>query len=168
VAAYNSFRSFNSLTPWEFAVIDPVATNDPFQLNRFLEAQADDYDQALAELKGGRKQTHWMWYVFPQIEGLGSSPMAQRYAIQNLAEAKAYFAHPELGPRLLACAEAVLGIEGKSAHDILGSPDDLKLCSSATLFAAVSLPGSVFERLLVKYFGGIADERTLQQLKTQR
>jgi uncharacterized protein (DUF1810 family) len=155
----------SSFTTWEIEMTDPMATNDPFQLNRFLEAQADDFDQALAELKGGRKRTHWMWYVFPQIEGLGSSPMARRYAIQSFAEAKAYLAHPELGPRLLACAEAVMGIDGKSANDILGSPDDLKLCSSATLFAAVSQSGSVFGRLLDKYFGGIEDEQTLRRLE---
>jgi uncharacterized protein (DUF1810 family) len=135
--------------------------DDPFDLNRFVAAQEDDYEQALAEIRSGRKRTHWMWYVFPQFAGLGSSSMAERYAIKSAEEAKACLAHPILGPRLVECAEAVLGVEGRSVHEIFGSPDDLKLRSSATLFAAVSPSGSAFERVLDKYYGGEADEKTI-------
>src|SRR5690242_4896170 len=127
-------------------------TNDPNDLRRFVQAQEDDYEQALSEIKSGRKQSHWMWYVFPQFEGLGFSSMSQRYAITSLAEATAYLAHPILGPRLVACAEAALRIEGRTAREVFGSPDDMKLRSCATLFACVSPPGSVFHQLLDKYF----------------
>ena len=106
-----------------------------------------------------------MWYVFPQIAGLGSSGMAQRYAIESAAEARAYLAHPVLGPRLVDCVEAVLRVEGRSASEIFGSPDDLKLRSCATLFAQVSPSGSVFERLLVSYFDGERDTKTLELLQ---
>jgi len=133
-------------------------------LERFVEAQQGDYDRALAEIRSGRKQTHWMWYIFPQIAGLGSSLTATRYAIQNRAEAEAYLAHPILGPRLLEIAEAAAAIDGASATEVFGYPDDLKLRSCATLFAAVSPPGSVFERLLDKYFNGQPDVRTLESL----
>jgi len=133
-------------------------------LERFVEAQQGDYDRALAEIRSGRKRTHWMWYIFPQIAGLGSSLMATRYAIQNRAEAEAYLAHPILGPRLLEIAEAAAAIDGASATEVFGYPDDLKLRSCATLFAAVSPPGSVFERLLDKYFNGQPDGRTLESL----
>ncbi len=136
--------------------------DDPFNLSRFVAAQAGDYERALAEIKGGWKRTHWMWYVFPQFEGLGSSPTAQRYAIKSVEEARAYLAHTVLGPRLVECAEAALGVQGRTATEIFGSPDDLKLRSSATLFAAVSPPGSVFEQVLAKYYGGRHDERTLR------
>src|SRR5436190_929058 len=118
---------------------------DRYDLERFVEAQKDDYERALEEIKSGRKRTHWMWYIFPQIDGLGASAMARRYAIKTLAEAKAYMTHPILGRRLVECAEAVNGVDGRSAHEMFGSPDDLKLQSSATLFALVSPPGSVFE-----------------------
>lgn len=137
---------------------------DPFDLGRFLAAQADDYDRALSEVRGGRKQTHWMWYVFPQLDGLGASPTARHYAIRSRAEARAYLAHPVLGPRLAECAGAAVGVEGRSATAVFGSPDDLKLRSCATLFAAVSALGSVFERLLAKYFDGRPDDRTLRLL----
>ena len=137
---------------------------DPFDLQRFVAAQAVNYDDALAELRAGRKRTHWMWYVFPQVAGLGESAMSRRFAIRSAAEARAYLAHPVLGPRLVACADAMLAIEQRSAREVLGSPDDLKLRSCATLFAAVSPPRSVFERLLARYFGGAPDERTLRQL----
>jgi len=142
----------------------PVTRDDPYDLARFVEAQRDVYAGALAELAAGRKRTHWMWFVFPQIEGLGSSRMAQRYAISGAAEAEAYLRHPVLGPRLLECAEALLAVEGRTAREILGPPDDLKLKSSATLFAAVSPPGSVFERLLDRYCAGERDEATLRRL----
>lgn len=137
---------------------------DPYDLNRFIEAQAGDYERALAEIRSGRKRSHWMWYIFPQIDGLGFSPTARRYSIKSRAEAEAYLRHPVLGPRLLACAEAALAVEGRSALEIFGSPDDLKLRSCATLFALVSPPGSVFERLLDRYYDGERDEATLRIL----
>jgi uncharacterized protein (DUF1810 family) len=136
-------------------------------LDRFVEAQRTTYETALAELGDGRKVSHWMWFVFPQLDGLGFSATAQRYGIQSLAEAEAYLRHPILGPRLVASAEAVLAVDGRSAREIFGSPDDLKLRSCATLFAQVSPAGSVFERLLAKYFGGEADAETLRLLRTK-
>ncbi len=137
---------------------------DPHDLKRFLSAQADDYAIALSEVKSGRKRSHWMWYIFPQFEGLGFSMTARRYAIKSVAEAKAYLEHPVLGPRLVECAEVALAVEGRSAHQIFGSPDDMKLKSCATLFSSVSPAGSVFERLLEKYFGGERDEMTIRLL----
>lgn len=144
-----------------------MADGDPYDLNRFVQAQATDYEQALAEIRGGRKQSHWMWYIFPQLDGLGSSPMARRYAIRSVAEARAYLDHPVLGPRLVECAEAALGVDGRSALDVFGSPDDLKLRSCATLFALVSPAGSVFHRLLDSYFDGHGDARTHHLLEYQ-
>jgi uncharacterized protein (DUF1810 family) len=138
--------------------------SDSYKLDRFLEAQAADYDTALAEIRSGRKQSHWMWYVFPQIAGLGVSETSQYFAIRNLAEAKAYLAHPILGPRLIECADALLALDGRTAREIFGSPDDLKLRSSATLFAHVSPARSAFQRVLEKYFDGASDERTLRLL----
>jgi uncharacterized protein (DUF1810 family) len=137
---------------------------DPHDLARFVRAQADSYDTALAEVRAGRKRSHWMWYVLPQLDGLGSSPPARLYAIKSAAEAAAYLAHPVLGPRLVAVAEAALGVEGKSAAEVFGSPDDLKLRSCATLFAHVSPAGSVFHRLLDRYFPGGPDAATLRLL----
>ena len=142
-----------------------TAADDPYDLTRFVRAQEGDYAQALAELEGGRKRSHWMWYVFPQFEGLGSSATSKRYAIKSIAEARAYLAHPILAPRLLECAEAVVRVEGRSATEIFGSPDDLKLKSCATLFAPLLPPGSVFDRLLAKYYGGERDGRTLQLVR---
>ena len=136
--------------------------DDPYKLSRFVEAQEEDYDQAIAEIRRGRKQSHWMWYIFPQFDGLGFSSTSKRYAIKSLAEAKAYLGHPVLGPRLMECAEAVVRIEGRSALEIFGSPDDVKLMSCATLFACVSPVGSVFDRLLGKYFHGERDGQTLR------
>ena len=138
--------------------------NDPYDLNRFLEKQEFAYEQALTEISRGQKRTHWMWYIFPQLEGLGFSATAQRYSIKSLEEAKAYLDHPVLGPRLLRCAEAILRVEGRSAEEILGYPDDLKLRSCATLFACVLPAGSVFDRLLEKYYAGRRDDKTLQLL----
>jgi uncharacterized protein (DUF1810 family) len=132
-------------------------------LERFVEAQAPAYDQALKELRAGRKQSHWMWFVFPQIAGLGHSPMAQTYAIQSLEEARAYLAHPVLGARLRECCQAVMDVPGKSAHEIFGSPDDLKFRSSMTLFDLAS-PNEVFRDVLDGYFGGAVDPLTLQRL----
>ena len=140
-------------------------SDDPYDLRRFLQAQEGDYEQALSEIHGGRKHTHWMWYIFPQIDGLGFSSTSKFYAIKSAEEAKAYLAHTVLGPRLLECAEAVGGVEGKSAAEIFGSPDDMKLKSCATLFASVSPPGSAFERLLDKYYQGRRDKKTLDLLK---
>jgi uncharacterized protein (DUF1810 family) len=145
-------------------MIDNRNPVDPYDLNRFVEAQAVNYPDALAELRAGQKRSHWMWYVFPQIAGLGHSPMAERYAIRSEAEARAYLAHPVLGPRLTECSEAVLAVENRSAHEIMGSPDDLKLGSCATLFAQVSTEGSVFHRILDKYYSSDPDRMTLQLL----
>jgi uncharacterized protein (DUF1810 family) len=143
---------------------DARGADDPFNLARFLEAQKDDYAQALAEITSGRKRSHWMWYVFPQLTGLGSSSTAQFYAIKNLDEARAYLAHPVLGARIRACAEAAVGVEGRSAEAIFGGIDALKLRSSATLFALVAEPGSVFDRVLAKFYAGERDARTLELL----
>jgi len=139
-------------------------TRDPHNLNRFVQAQEHDYDQALGEIRAGRKRSHWMWYVFPQFTGLGSSPTSAHYAIKSVQEATAYLAHPVLGPRLLECADAALQIEGRSALEVFGSPDDMKLRSSATLFASVSAEGSVFHQIIDKYFGGEQDVRTIELL----
>src|ERR1700724_2858332 len=139
--------------------------NDPNDLNRFRLAQQDDYERALAEVKNGRKRSHWMWYVFPQIDGLGFSSMSRRYSIKSLDEARAYLDHPVLGPRLVECAEAALGVKRRSAYEIFGSPDDMKLRSSATLFASVTPADSVFARLLDKFFDGKPDGKTLGLLE---
>lgn len=136
--------------------------DDPHDLSRFVQAQELDYQQALTEVRAGHKQSHWMWYIFPQFDGLGFSPTSRQYAIKNIAEAKAYLTHPTLGPRLVECCEAAVSVEGQSAAEIFGSPDDMKLRSCATLFATVSPPGSVFERLLDKFFHGTPDEKTLR------
>jgi uncharacterized protein (DUF1810 family) len=138
--------------------------NDPYDLERFVRAQRDDCELALSEIMNGRKRSHWMWYIFPQIEGLGSSAMSRRYAIKSRAEARAYLDHALLGPRLLACVEALLNLEGRSVEQIFGFPDDRKLRSCATLFATVSPSGSVFQRLLERYFHGERDAATLRQL----
>jgi uncharacterized protein (DUF1810 family) len=143
---------------------DSRNTNDPFDLSRFLKAQEHDYERALSEIKGGEKRTHWMWYIFPQIDGLAFSSTSKHYAIKSIEEAKAYLDHPVLGPRLLECAEAVVRVEGRTATEIFGSPDDLKLRSCATLFASVSPSGSVFHRLLAKYYESSSDEKTLRLL----
>jgi uncharacterized protein (DUF1810 family) len=129
-----------------------------------VRAQETDYERALSEIRSGRKRTHWMWYVFPQIDGLAFSATSKHYAIKGLAEARTYLNHPILGPRLLECAEAVVGVEGRSAAEIFGTPDDLKLRSCATLFACVSPRDSVFDRLLAKYYRGERDGKTLQLL----
>ena len=137
---------------------------DPYDLNRFLSAQEGVYERALAELKGGEKRTHWMWFIFPQIDGLGFSPMSKRYAIKSLDEARRYLQHPVLGARLLECVQALLEVRGRSAAEIFGYPDDLKLRSCLTLFVQVAQPGSVFEQALEKYYRGQPDEQTLSIL----
>ena len=139
--------------------------HDPFNLRRFVSAQEKIYDTVLAELGSGQKRTHWMWYIFPQLDGLGYSPTSKRYAIKNKAEARQYLSHPLLGKRLMECAETVLGIKGRSASQIFGSPDDMKLRSSMTLFASVAHPESVFARVLDRYFQGQPDSRTLDLLQ---
>jgi len=138
--------------------------HDIYDLNRFVTAQTDDYERALSEIISGRKRSHWMWYIFPQVDGLAFSPTSKQYSIKSIGEARAYLDHPVLGPRLLNCASAAVLIEGRSATEIFGSPDDLKLKSCATLFACVSPPGSVFDRLLEKYFRGARDNKTLELL----
>ncbi len=139
--------------------------DDPYNLNRFLQAQQGDYERALSEIKAGRKRTHWIWYVFPQLEGLAFSSTSQHYSIKSLDEARAFLAHPVLGPRLIECAEAVMSVGNRSAHEIFGSPDDLKVRSCATLFAFVSPSGSVFERLLKQLFPAGRDAKTLELLR---
>ena len=139
--------------------------SDPFQLSRFVEAQEKIYTRALAELENGRKRSHWMWFVFPQIEGLGFSSTTQYFSIKSLEEARRYLDHPLLGKRLIECAETILALEGQTASSIFGYPDDLKLKSSMTLFAAAAEPHSVFSRVLGKYYQGNRDERTVAILE---
>ena len=141
-----------------------AAPPDGFDLERFVAAQADVYNSALREIRNGRKLTHWMWFIFPQLAGLGMSPTSQHDGIARLREATAYLSHPLLGPRLIHCSEAVALVAGRSARDIFGSPDDMKLRSSATLFARVSDDSSVFRRILEQYFAGEPDPRTLALL----
>ena len=131
-------------------------------LKRFLDAQENDFERALAEIKRGRKQSHWMWYIFPQIAGLGSSETSRFYAVKTLAEAELYLAHPVLGARLVEISEALLEIEGKTANQIFDSPDDMKLKSSMTLFGALKNTNPIFQSVLDEYFNGTNDLRTLQ------
>ena len=138
--------------------------HDPYRLQRFVEAQDPLIDRVRAELRRGRKSSHWMWFVFPQISGLGSSPTAREYAISSLDEARAYLAHPVLGPRLLEAAELVVAVEGRSAAEVFGSPDDLKLRSSMTLFTRAAPDVPVFAEVLERFFGGTPDPRTLERI----
>lgn len=135
-------------------------------LQRFLDAQENIYPDALAELKAGKKRTHWMWFIFPQVAGLGNSPMAVRYAINSREEAQAYLDHSVLGSRLRECATALIGVQGRTANEIMGFPDDLKLKSSMTLFAAISNADPLFKQVLEHYYQGEQDEKTLQILTT--
>jgi uncharacterized protein (DUF1810 family) len=144
----------------------PVPHDDPFDLTRFVAAQRGVLDPAVTELVAGHKHTHWMWFVFPQVAGLGTSPMAKRYAIRSEAEARAYLAHPTLGPNLHRCVDALLTHDPLDPHAILGSPDDLKLRSSMTLFEAVA--DGRFGELLERGYGGERDERTLEVLTAWR
>ena len=139
-------------------------SDDPHDLNRFLSAQEGVYERALAELKGGQKRTHWMWYIFPQIEGLGYSPAAKRYSIKSIEEARQYLDHPVLGKRLWECTEAVIALKGGSLSEIFGYPDDLKFKSSMTLFEKIAGPGSVFSSALDRYCHGERDAATLRLL----
>ena len=138
--------------------------SDPYDLERFVAAQAPVFEQVLAELRTGRKRTHWMWFIFPQIVGLGSSPMAERYAISGRNEASAYLSHPILGPRLTQCTELVNQISGRPIEAIFGYPDDLKFRSSITLFSTVAVNPAVFRAALDKYFAGQPDPATVALL----
>jgi uncharacterized protein (DUF1810 family) len=139
-------------------------SDDPHRLSRFVEAQAGTYDQALAELRAGRKTGHWMWFVFPQVAGLGRSPTAQHYAVSGLDEARAYLAHPVLGPRLVESAQALLDLPGDDAVAVLGSIDAVKLRSSMTLFAHADPRQPVFRAVLERYFRAAEDEATTSRL----
>ena len=138
--------------------------NDRYDLNRFLSAQFSSYDCVLTELKQGKKMSHWMWYIFPQIEGLGHSSTARLFSIKSKNEAKAYLAHPILGERLKNCTQLVNDIEGHTVNEIFGHPDDLKFHSSMTLFACIEGNSRIFEWALSKYYGGKPDELTLEIL----
>jgi len=138
---------------------------DRFDLERFVQAQAGLYEQVLSELRAGRKRSHWIWFVFPQIAGLGHSPMAQRYAISSLDEARACLEHPVLGARLRECSALVLAVPGKTVHEIFGSPDDLKVHSSMTLFHRAAPDETVFGQCLQQYFAGEEDPGTVARLK---
>ena len=138
--------------------------SDPYDLQRFVDAQNPVYDKICAELRDGQKKSHWMWFVFPQIEGLGSSPMARKFAISSLAEAAAYLEHPVLGPRLTECTRLVNLVEGRSIEQIFGRPDDLKFRSSMTLFARASANNQAFVDALGRHFNGEFDPATLERL----
>jgi len=139
----------------------------PFDLDRFVRAQNGVYDEARDELLAGRKRTHWMWFVFPQLSGLGHSAMARRYALASLAEAEAYLAHSILGLRLIECSEIVNAVDGRTVHEIFGSPDDLKFHSCMTLFASVPDAPAIFDEALTKYFNGAPDRLTTKLLATK-
>jgi uncharacterized protein (DUF1810 family) len=140
------------------------SASDPFDLQRFVDAQARVYRQVVDELRAGRKRSHWIWFIFPQIAGLGSSPTAARYAISSLDEARAYLRHELLGPRLRECAQLVNAVQGRSIGEIFGSPDDLKVRSSMTLFAHATEDNQDFVELLERYYGGEEDRLTLERL----
>ncbi len=140
--------------------------SDPFDLDRFVRAQETVLAQVQEELRDGRKRSHWMWFVFPQLSGLGHSETARYYAIASRQEALAYLAHPLLGPRLIACSEQVNRIEGRSVQQIFGNPDDLKFRSSMTLFAAVRPEATVFRDALARHFAGTPDPATVDRLAT--
>ncbi|MGX9792001.1 DUF1810 domain-containing protein [Mycobacterium sp. MMS18-G62] len=141
---------------------------DQFDLRRFVDAQEPVYDEVLGELRGGRKRSHWIWFVFPQLRGLGRSPTAQRFGISSLDEARAYVQHDVLGPRLRECARLTAQIEGHSAEDVFGWPDNLKVRSSMTLFARATDDNADFRAVLDKFYGGQEDPATVEQLNTAR
>jgi uncharacterized protein (DUF1810 family) len=142
-----------------------VTSNDPYNLERFVEAQEPIFKGVRLELQAGHKAGHWMWFIFPQLKGLGHSQMADEYGIASRAEAEAYLKHPTLGPRLLECTRLVNAVSHRSIDNILGYPDNLKFRSSMTLFSLVSPEDEPFQEALEKYFGGQPDERTIQLLK---
>jgi len=141
-----------------------ASANDPYDLQRFVKAQDPVYDQVCAELRNGRKESHWMWFIFPQLRGLGHSQIATKFGIASREEAEAYLKHPILGPRLVECSRLVTQVEGSSIHQILGYPDDLKFKSSMSLFASIAPGEAVFQEALQKYFGGELDRLTLELL----
>ena len=141
-----------------------TSMSDPYDLQRFVNAQDPVYDQVLSELRAGRKQSHWMWFIFPQMKGLGHTAMADRYGITSREEAEAYLQHPVLGPRLIECTQLVNAVQGHAIDYILGYPDNLKFRSCMTLFARATSEGGVFRDALQKYFSGKADERTIELL----
>jgi uncharacterized protein (DUF1810 family) len=149
--------------PWARLGESAIMT-DPLNLQRFVEAQSRVYGEVCRELRAGRKQTHWMWFIFPQIVGLGQSPTSVRFAISSLGEARAYLAHPVLGPRLKECAKLALDVEGRTARQIFGPTDEMKFRSSMTLFAKAAPEESVFAQCLEKYFAGAPDPATLARL----
>ena len=149
-------------------VVHDAMREDAFDLARFVRAQAGIYEQTLAEIGSGRKRSHWMWFIFPQIVGLGHSTMSHTYAIQSLEEAHQYLAHPVLGARLRECCRTLLALDGKTAHEIFRSPDDLKFRSCLTLFARAAPDETLFDELLVKYFDSKEDPATLDVLAGQR
>jgi len=138
--------------------------NDPYNLRRFVDAQKSEYGRVCSELRNGQKRGHWMWFIFPQRRGLGSSPMATKFGIASREEAEAYLKHPILGPRLVECTELVNTLEGRSVDQIFGYPDNLKFRSSMTLFAEVASERPLFQEALRKYFGGEPDSRTIERL----
>jgi uncharacterized protein (DUF1810 family) len=142
--------------------------DDPFNLGRFVDAQSSEYEQVLAELRAGRKQSHWIWFIFPQMKGLGRSPMAEHYGIGSIDEARAYLRHSVLGPRLEGCTALVNKIEGSLIDDIFGFPDNLKFRSSMTLFANAAEDNHIFVDALTKYFAGEPDTKTLELLSAKR
>ena len=146
-------------------MVPPNPSLDPYNLQRFVDAQQEDYEDACAELRAGRKRTHWIWYIFPQMKGLGRSPTADWFAISSLDEARAYLQHPVLGPRLRECTQLVNLVEGRSLHEIFASPDDLKFRSSMTLFARATPENREFLAALQKYSAGEFDPSTLGLLK---
>ena len=141
-----------------------IDMDNKIELTRFLDAQNMLYLKALSEIKDGLKQSHWMWFIFPQLQGLGRSETAKFYAINNIDEAAVYLAHPVLGKHLIQISEALMNTEGRTANDIFGSPDDMKLRSSMTLFANVPDTDPIFEKIIGKYFNGLQDELTLHLL----
>ena len=143
-----------------------MSSSDRYELQRFIDAQQEIYDQVLSELRLGRKQSHWIWYIFPQIQGLGSSPTAQRYAISSLDEAQAYAGHAVLGNRLRECTQLVTAARAESIEEVLGYPDNLKFHSSMTLFAHAAKPREVFESALRKYFRSEYDHLTIERLRS--
>ncbi len=142
-----------------------MATDDPFDLGRFVSAQSGTYDEIVCELKSGQKVTHWMWYVFPQLSGLGSSATARHYAIGSLDEGRSYLEHPVLGARLLECTRIVNGLQGRTVLQIFGRPDNMKFCSSMTLFELIAAKNSEFSLALDNYCFGRRDAATLKLLK---
>jgi uncharacterized protein (DUF1810 family) len=141
--------------------------SDPFNLDRFVAAQEGVFEVALAELKRGQKRSHWMWFIFPQVEGLGNSLTSKKYAIKGLDEARAYLNHPVLGPRLLECCRAILSVQGRSASQIMGYPDDLKLRSCMTLFMVADDSHPELRQVIDRYFQGEPDRRTLELLRSK-